>query len=128
MRLGWLAGETELVTGEPVAIQPGATLRFRIEDPRRGVENSTWSVVSSKRSKDLYVSARQITGDLKLSLHESGITWMAWTPPAAASRLAGHEDRVLSRWTEVQQLASGRSPGDRLETAWSHAITVESVT
>lgn len=49
----------------------------------------------------LYVSGREIMGDLKLSLHESGISRMAWTAAAAGDRVAPDADRVLSRWTTV---------------------------
>jgi hypothetical protein len=43
---------------EPASMAPGSTLRFRVEDRTRGVESSTWSVVGSKKSGDLYLSGR----------------------------------------------------------------------
>jgi hypothetical protein len=92
---------------EPSALRAGSTLRFRIEDHTRGIESSTWSIVGSKKSGDLYFSGREIMGDLKLSLHESGITRMAWTAAASASRVAPGADRVLSRWTAVDPLPNG---------------------
>jgi len=96
-----------MVDTEPPAMKAGSTLRFRVEDPMRGIESSTWSIVGSKKSGDLYVSGREIMGDLKLSLHESGITRMAWTAAAAASRVAPDADRVFSRWTGVDSLPNG---------------------
>ncbi len=88
-------------------MKAGSTLRFRVEDPLRGVESSTWSVVGSKKTGDLYFSGREIMGDLKISLHESGITRMAWTAQSGDARLKPGEDRVISRWTSVASLPDG---------------------
>lgn len=88
-------------------MKPGSTLRFRVEDPTLGIESSTWSVIGSKRTGDLYFSRRNFMSDLKLSLHESGITRMAWTAAAADSRVEPGADRVMSRWTSVQSLPDG---------------------
>jgi hypothetical protein len=96
-----------IVETEPPAMKAGSTLRFRVEDPTRGIESSTWSLVGSKKSGDLYFGGREIMGDLKLSLHGSGITRMAWTEAVAGSRVAPDADRVLSRWTAVESLPNG---------------------
>lgn len=90
-------------------MKPGNTLRFRVEDPQRGVESSTWILVGAKKSGDLYFAGREIMGDVKLSLHESGITRMAWTSAAATERLEPGADRVLSRWKDVEALDNGWS-------------------
>ena len=91
-------------------MRPGSTLRFRVEDAQRGVESSTWSLVGAKRSGDLYFAGREIMGDVKLSLHESGIKRMAWTEPTAEARLEPGADRASSsRWTDVEALGSGWS-------------------
>jgi hypothetical protein len=92
---------------EPTAMKAGSSLRFRVEDRERGLESATWSLVGAKKTGDLYFSGREIMGELKLSVHESGITRMAWTEPAAAARLAPGEDRALSRWTAVESLPNG---------------------
>ncbi len=92
---------------KPESTKPGGTLRFRVEDRTRGIESSTWSLVGSRKSGDLYFSGREIMGDLKLSMHESGITRMAWTTIAAASRVATETDRVISRWTASHPLPAG---------------------
>jgi hypothetical protein len=92
------------VTSEPEPTKAGSTLRFRVKDLTRGVESSTWSVVGSKRSGDLYFSGREIMGDLKISLHESGVTRMAWTSAAATDRVEPGADRLLSRWTAAEAL------------------------
>jgi hypothetical protein len=92
---------------EPPALKAGSTIRFRIEDHTGGIESSTWSIVGSKKSGDLYFSGREFMGDLKLSLHESGITRMAWTAAASASRVAPGANRVLSRWTAIDPLPNG---------------------
>lgn len=90
-------------------MKPGSTLRFRVEDPQRGVESSTWSLVGAKKKGDLYFGGREIMAELKLSLHESGITRMAWTSAAATGRLEPGADRLLSRWTDVEDLGNGWS-------------------
>lgn len=96
-----------LAAPKPSAMKAGSTLRLRVEDLTRGVGSSTWSVVGSKKSGDLYFSGREIMGDLKISLHESGRTRMAWTTAAASSRIAVDTDRVLSRWTATDSLPGG---------------------
>ena len=96
-----------MVDREPAAMKAGSTLRFRIEDQARGIESSTWSVVGSKKTGDLYFSGREIMSDLKLSLHQSGITRMAWTKAVASARVAAGTDRMLSRWTSVDALPNG---------------------
>jgi len=93
-----------MVDTEPDPMKAGSTLRFRVEDRVRGVESSTWNIVGSKKTEDLYFSGREIMGDLKLSPHESGITRMAWTAVGASTRVADGADRVLSRWTSVETL------------------------
>jgi len=101
------ASDCLMAETEPTAMKAGSTLRFRVEDLARGVESSTWSVVGSKKSGDLYFSGREIMGDLKISLHESGITRMAWTTSVASSRVPADTDRVLSRWTATDSLPDG---------------------
>jgi hypothetical protein len=88
-------------------MKAGSTLRFRIEDAARGLESSTWSLVGAKKSGDLYFAGRGFMGDFKLSLHQSGITRMAWTGVAAELRLEPNADRAVSRWTAVDPLEAG---------------------
>ena len=88
-------------------MKAGSTLRFRVTDAIRGIESSTWSLVGSKNTGDLFFSGREFMGDLKLSLHESGVTRMAWTAQRADRRVEPGEDRVLSRWTSVAELPDG---------------------
>ncbi len=108
----WPSWQTRsMVDAEPDPMKAGSTLRFRVEDRVRGVESSTWNLVGSKKTGDLYFSGREIMGDLKLSLHESGITRMAWTAVGATTRVADGADRVLSRWTSVDTLPNGWALG-----------------
>lgn len=79
---------------EPVVMKPGSTLRFRVEDLQRGVESSTWSLVSTKKTRDFYFANRQIMGDLKFSFHQSGKMRMAWTKTAAPGQVEPGVDRV----------------------------------
>jgi hypothetical protein len=60
------------VPSEAVAfIDPGGTLRFAVtaEDGRRSAD---WRVWTARNSDDIYVAARQVVGDFKVSLHQSG--------------------------------------------------------
>lgn len=99
---------------EPAPLKPGSTLRFRVSDPERGLESSTWSLAGSKRSGDLYIGGREIMSDLKLSLHESGITRMAWTSRGAVTRVPRGADRLISRWETSEPLPAGWRVGMRL--------------
>jgi hypothetical protein len=69
---------------EPTAMKAGSTLRFRVEDRERGIESATWGLVGSKKTGDLYFSGREITSDLKTSLHVFGITRMRGRNPLRA--------------------------------------------
>lgn len=91
----------------PEVRKPGSTLRFRVADPARGIESTTWSLVGSKKSGDLYFACRETMGDLKLSLHESGVTRLAWTAAEAPSRVSPGDDRVISRWNTTEPLPNG---------------------
>jgi hypothetical protein len=71
------------------------------------VESVTWSLVSSRNSGDLYLGAREVMRDLKVSLHESGITRMAWTSAAAEARVVPGADRVIARWDASDPLPNG---------------------
>lgn len=95
-------------------MKPGSTLRFRLEDTARGIESSTWSLVGAKRTGDLYFAGRGFMGDLKLSLHASGISRMAWTAAAASQRVGSLEDRAMSRWTIAKPVGAGWALGLRL--------------
>src|SRR5690349_20709063 len=88
-------------------MKAGSTLRFRVDDAVRGVESSTWSVVGAKKTGDLYFAGRGFMGDFKLSLHQSGISRMAWTDPAAARGSDPDADRAISRWTVSEALEAG---------------------
>jgi hypothetical protein len=99
---------------ELATLPPGSTIRFRIYDAVRALESSTWSLVGSKKAGDLYFSGRQIMSDLKVSLHQSGVNRMAWTGPAASSRLAPGEDRAVTRWSGTESLRAGWAMGLRL--------------
>lgn len=96
-----------MVETEHPTMTAGSTLRFRVVDPTRGIESSTWSIVGSKKSGDLYFSGREIMSDLKISLHASGMNRIAWTTAVASSRVAPGADRVLSRWNAVDLLPNG---------------------
>jgi hypothetical protein len=100
--------ENGLVTDpEPTPLKAGSTLRFRIENAARGLESSAWSLVGAKKSGDLYFAGRGFMGDFKLSLHQSGITRMAWTEVAAEQRLGPDADRAVSRWAVAETLGAG---------------------
>ncbi|KRF23647.1 hypothetical protein [Phycicoccus sp. Soil803] len=99
---------------EDIPLKPGSTLRFRVSDPERGLESSTWSLAGSKRSGDLYIGGREIMSALKFSLHESGITRMAWTSEGAVTRVPPGEDRMISRWETSEPLPAGWRVGMRM--------------
>jgi len=77
-----------MVETEHPTMTAGSTLRFRVVDPTRGIESSTWSIFGSKKSGDLYFSGRENMSDLKISLHASGMNRIAWTTAVASSRVA----------------------------------------
>jgi hypothetical protein len=90
------------------------TIRFRVEDDA-GLSSATWVVKGSKNGDDVYIGARAIMSEIKLSLH-SGTWRMAYTAESTHAKTLGpDQDRLLTRWAVTS---------DDLTHGWRHALTI----
>ena len=72
-------------------------------------------VFGARNADDIYIGARQPLGDVKISLHKSGIWRLAHTKEAAERLNLGVADRLLRRWNPPAPVALG----------WTHSATIE---
>jgi hypothetical protein len=84
-------------------VKPAADdgLRVIVGDPSGGPRSILWRVWTGRRNSDVYISARPIAGELKVSLHESGIWRYAFTQrhQLGPRPLIGmDEDRAKFKW------------------------------
>ncbi|KKC04529.1 hypothetical protein [Mycobacterium nebraskense] len=92
--------------------KPG-TIRWASGSPD-GPRSLTWQVVGARNSDDVYIGARGMMGDQKLSLHQSGVWRWAFTRPAAERHLPPGADPLIQRY----------SPGDPLAPGWLHGARI----
>jgi hypothetical protein len=93
-------------------------LRFAVGEPgRRG---TIWRLWASRDTDDVYLGSRHTSGEVKLSLHQSGDWRLQVVNPdrpktVRFGRLDGsHEGRILDRWRRPETNAVG----------WTHALTI----
>lgn len=81
-------------------ILKGNSFRFGVEGPN-GERSSLW--LATSRKNDFYVGARSVMGQIKISLHESGIGRVAVTDEhhkaMRAAKRPTKDDRKLVSWT-----------------------------
>jgi hypothetical protein len=84
---------------------PGKSLRLQLAGSS-GRYSTVWSIVSGKRTADLYVSPRMMGGAVKVSMHQSGSWQVGLTresPVAPSPGLSRHWDI----WTGGTKLSEG---------------------
>jgi hypothetical protein len=94
--------------------QPG-TLRWASGSPD-GPRSLTWQVIGARNSDDVYVGARGMMKDQKLSLHESGRWRWAFTQPAAQKYLPPAADALIARFSPTHPVAPGWRHAARIRT------------
>jgi hypothetical protein len=94
--------------------KPG-TIRWATQRPD-GRRSLTWQVFGSRNSDDLYVYARGMMGEQKLSLHQSGVWRFAFTKPFATKNLPPEQDSLIQRYHETVPFTEGWRQGAVIRT------------
>jgi hypothetical protein len=64
-----------------------------------GPRSAVWYLWTGKGTSDVYIAARALIGNLKVSLHESGVWRIAFTEEHKEGQASTHDkDRVIERW------------------------------
>jgi hypothetical protein len=108
-----------LVPPPPQYIDAPGVIRWAVGSPD-GPRSQSWSVVGHGNTDDVYVGLRSHMGETKLSLHPA--KWrLALTEQAAAHHgLPSEVDRVVTRWTQPPEVASGWRHGATIVVPTSH--------
>jgi hypothetical protein len=87
-----------------VTVGPGRSVRFAVlaDDGRRSM---AWTVWTSKRTLDAYLTVRPLSGRWKFSLHQSG-SWQSGVTREWASAV-DLASRHLDRWQRPDEFAPG---------------------
>jgi hypothetical protein len=92
--------------GESAALPPDSSIRFNVTDgSRRSVDWRIWTV---KNADDVYVAARLVAGEIKISLHQSGSWQHGFISDQAANgfRLPG-QSRHFTIWERPAEITPG---------------------
>lgn len=103
------------------------SIRFAIAD-RAGKRAATWKLwtETGRGQSDVYLACRELGGDLKASLHESGKWHLAFSQSTFEERVEGaitsFSTRFVEKWPRPKELAPGIALAFRIVTPWS-AVT-----
>jgi hypothetical protein len=89
---------------------PSDGLRVIVGDEAGGPRSQLWRVWTGDRTSDVYVGARPIAGDIRVSLHESGRWRLAFTAThqkRPEALIGPDEDRARSKWARPAEFAPG---------------------
>jgi len=87
-------------------VPAGGTLRFRViaADKRT---SDVWRIWTIKTTADVYVAARSVASEIKISLHASGVWQHGLTSTAAIEAGVDASKRLFQRWTSHPELVPG---------------------
>jgi hypothetical protein len=80
------------------------------DEEGRGPRSTLWRIFTGRRTSDVYIGARPIAGDVRVSLHEHGPWRFAFTKQHAegpGSFVPPGEDRARSKWARPPEFAQG---------------------
>ena len=89
-----------------VSVGPGGRVRFAVFAPD-GRRSMAWTVGTTRRTRDVYVTARPLGGTWKMSLHQSGRWNSGLTAERAGAMASPIPDRHWDRWQAPAELAPG---------------------
>lgn len=128
-------------------------VRFAVGDPA-GAQSSIWRLWTGRKHSDVYLAARTVAQDVKISLHESGNWRHAFTSEHVSGPsplVSPDQDRAVSKWqrppemapgvtmafqilvpsseaTVPKQLTGGNPPGSEKATVWVPRAPAGSIT
>jgi hypothetical protein len=102
--------------GDPNSVElpgPGGEIRFSVGRP--GCHSAIWKIWAGRNESSVYVVVRDIGGDQKWSLHESGDWRHQWVTPERAEKFTGSSNRVIDRWSPPAELG---------ESGWTKGLAI----
>ena len=102
-------------------------LRFGIHNERNGLSAATWKLWTPKSKHDIYLTCRQLGGDIKLSFHESG-SWHFGFSKEGFDKLFDTEkslgkSRHMDIWEKPIPILDGVTLALRIVTPFSAVTT-----
>jgi hypothetical protein len=92
---------------DPTWIDRGGKVRF-LGLSADGRTSSSWSVWTSRNHKDVYLAPRQLAGQVKVSLHQSGSFSTSFVSEQKAARWLGvGAERHLDIWDRPPEFEPG---------------------
>lgn len=73
-------------------------VRFAVGDDTQGGQSSVWRIWKSRNKDDVYVAPRSVAGQIKGSLHASGLCSFAVTAQHHAAISSAKPDRHITSW------------------------------
>lgn len=102
---------------------PELNVRFGIVNSDSGEKAATWKVWTPPGKKDIYVAARELSGALKISLHESSNWHFAYDPQFFENRVPeakrSERGRFIDKWPRPNPIAPGVTLALRIVTPWT---------
>jgi hypothetical protein len=89
-----------------VTAGPGERVRFAVFAPD-GRRSMAWTVGTTRRTRDVYVTARPLGGTWKMSLHQSGRWNSGLTAERAVAMAPPIPDRHWDQWQQPAEFAPG---------------------
>jgi hypothetical protein len=85
---------------------PGGRVRFAVFAPD-GRRSMAWTVGTTRRTRDVYITARSLGGTWKMSLHQSGRWNSGLTAERAVAMAPPIPDRHWDQWQQPAEFAPG---------------------
>jgi hypothetical protein len=89
-----------------VTAGPGGRVRFAVFAPD-GRRSMAWTVGTTRRTRDVYITARSLGGTWKMSLHQSGRWNSGLTAERAVAMAPPIPDRHWDQWQQPAEFAPG---------------------
>jgi hypothetical protein len=99
----------EMTAGQPSTwdrVPAGGVLRFQIVDTGDRASEA-WRIWTTATTADVYIGARSIANDIKVSLHQSGIWQHGFSEDGAKKAGVDAKDRLFQRWKAHADLIPG---------------------
>jgi len=85
---------------------PGGTVRFCVGDPD-GDRSASWRVWAPHNKSDVYLAVRDLAGEQKFSLHESG-DWRQQFVSGDRAKAHGRDNRIIDQWQQPNEIGESR--------------------
>lgn len=91
----------------PAGVKPGKAARFAVIDSTDRRRSMTWTVITAKRTLDVYIMARCMGHLWKMSLHKTGDWHSGFTEAGAQHFIPDAKTRHFDHWSAPETFAPG---------------------